>query len=49
MSAQVVDKVSGGAARWDESLFRSLGLPCVPTEYLRGLDTRAGDLGRVAG
>ena len=49
MSAQVLENVSGGTARWDESLFRSLDLPCVPIEYRRGLDTVAGDLGEVAG
>ena len=50
MSAQVLDVViPGGAARWEVSVVGSLDLPCVPIEDLRGLDTRAGDLGGIAG
>ncbi len=51
MSAQVWDDVviPGVTARWEVSVVGSLDLPCVPIEYRRGLDTRAGDLGGIAG
>jgi hypothetical protein len=51
MSAQVREDVvvPGVTARWEGSVVGSLDLPCVPIENLRGLDTEASGLGRVAG